>query len=373
MKERPLAPLVLTSILFAFIVLGAVGCSAMTSVAPTRETPLSPRGFFSMTYDADTSRVILYGGQSRAGTFEDTWAFDSATGTWTDLHPTMNAWMDFGDHRPMVYDSNSKRVLMFEGWNGCLDAWAYDPAANTWTKFYPSETGSGPSWDNAGGYSTNTPPNRWGKTMVYEPVLQKVVLFGGGTAGSEDVEAKFYADMWALDLSAKTWDMLQRPDEPGVTAPPGRLWHSMVFDSKSGTMLVFGGEGENGCLDDLWVYDPAERTWIQLAVSGADPPPREDTAMAYDSANNKVVVFGGYDGDDPLGDTWIYDPASDGWTEITGSQAPEARQGHQMVYDSAAQKVILFGGKGKRGYLGDTWAFDTATQSWQKLEPRYVQ
>jgi hypothetical protein len=41
--------------------------------------------------------------------------------------------------------------------------------------------------------------------------------------------------------------------------------------------------------------------------------------MVFDAANQKVMLFGGWDGRQPLGDTWTWDGSD--WTE-EGAAAP---------------------------------------------------
>ena len=77
--------------------------------------------------------------------------------------------------------------------------------------------------------------------------------------------------------------------------------------------------------------------------------------MAYDSARQTTVLFGGLDSATKrLADTWEYDGRN--WTQIKQSTSPSARQRHSMVYDSARQRVALFGGN-TSVKLGDTWEY----------------
>jgi hypothetical protein len=41
-------------------------------------------------------------------------------------------------------------------------------------------------------------------------------------------------------------------------------------------------------------------------LSSAGPTPRGYFGMAYDEARDEVVLYGGYDGDRDLGDTWVF-------------------------------------------------------------------
>ncbi len=100
------------------------------------------------------------------------------------------------------------------------------------------------------------------------------------------------------------------------------------------------------------------------ACSG--PTARIGHASAYDSLQDRMVVFGGSFGSSgPFDDeTWQWDGAS--WTMIcnyAGCGGPTARAGHAMVFDSARQRAVLFGGAlGYFGtYYGETWEWDGAS------------
>jgi hypothetical protein len=56
-------------------------------------------------------------------------------------------------------------------------------------------------------------------------------------------------------------------------------------------VILFGGAvGSQGPANDTWQWDG--KHWAQRGDFG--PQPREITAMAYDGARGRVVLFGGY-------------------------------------------------------------------------------
>src|SRR5260370_23409103 len=80
--------------------------------------------------------------------------------------------------------------------------------------------------------------------------------------------------------------------------------------------------------------------WVQATNQG--PSARGGAAMAYDSARQRSVLFGGSDGSSSyLSDTWQYDRAS--WTQIQGA-GPPARHLGPMAYDLAPSVTVLLGG-----------------------------
>ena len=83
----------------------------------------------SMAYDSDTHKVIMFGGQDSSGFLDDTWAYDPAFNTWTQLHPS-GPLPPAQAYSSMAYDSDTHQVIMFGGGAESLlnDTWAYDPA-----------------------------------------------------------------------------------------------------------------------------------------------------------------------------------------------------------------------------------------------------
>jgi len=87
-------------------------------------------------------------------------------------------------------------------------------------------------------------------------------------------------------------------------SPTERAGQAAAFDPVSGKIVIFGGDGPPGYLNDTWTYDGT--IWAPVATATA-PPPRTAAGMAYDEVTKKLVLFGGYDGVNWLGDTWVFD------------------------------------------------------------------
>lgn len=120
--------------------------------------------------------------------------------------------------------------------------------------------------------------------------------------------------------------------------------------------------------------------WVKINPSGATPSPRVGHQMVYDSARNKVILFGGqttqgalFGGQNLTGqllnDIWEWDGATMTWAQITpaGGPVPPARSFFAMAYDPSRGKVVLYGGKVDAIYhstSGDTWEWDPAARTW---------
>ena len=70
------------------------------------------------------------GKATRGGFAADTWAYDPATNSWTDLNPTGPRPLGRAGHA-MVYDPDTRRVIMFggnpSGVKASCETWAYAP------------------------------------------------------------------------------------------------------------------------------------------------------------------------------------------------------------------------------------------------------
>lgn len=87
--------------------------------------------------------------------------------------------------------------------------------------------------------------------------------------------------------------------------------------------------------------------WVSMA-----PPPGGfvgRSKAAYTSFNNKVFVFGGQDATgNALGDSAIYDPATNTWTLVTAiANAPSPRWGAWAVWTGT--EILVFGGTDTTG------------------------
>ena len=203
-------------------------------------------------------------------------------------------------------------------------------------------------------FTVSDPRQRDGHAMAYDPVNKKVVLFGNSGANNDET--------WIFDTSQHIWSQV------AVEGPSGRYGHAMVYDELNKNILLFGGiASPGGYRGDTWTFDTTTSIWTKISDSGPDP--RSHHAMAYDTDNNKVVLFGGYNpGVDGtyLSDTWILDVSDYSWNQV-GGMGPDGRRYHSMIYDRGSKKIVIFGGDGQPHHYGDTWTFNTTQNIWMQV------
>jgi len=168
-------------------------------------------------------------------------------------------------------------------------------------------------------------------------------------------------------------------------SPVEREAHSAVYDEAHNRMIIFGGRSLSGSLNDAWILSNADGlggspSWIPL-TPGIGPSPRAFHSAVYDSANNRMIVFGG---EPSSNDVWVLSNANGlevtpaAWTQLSPTGAIPKRLGHSAVYDTANNKMIIFGGEMSLGVfsaiLDDIWVLSNAnglggTPTWTKLSP----
>ncbi|KAL9150985.1 hypothetical protein ABFS82_11G024100 [Erythranthe guttata] len=175
-------------------------------------------------------------------------------------------------------------------------------------------------------------------------VGNRVVLFGG-----EGVNMQPMNDTFVLDLSSSNpeWQNFKVG-----SPPPGRWGHTLSCVNGS-NLVLFGGCGRQGLLNDVFVLDLDAKhpTWREI-FSMAPPLPRSwHSSCTLDGS--KLVVSGGCaDSGVLLSDTFLLDLSMEKpvWREIPVSWTPPSRLGHTLsVY--GGRKILMFGGLAKSGPL----------------------
>jgi Kelch motif len=137
----------------------------------------------------------------------------------------------------------------------------------------------------------------------------------------------------------------------------GRTGHVAVWTGTD--MLVWGGGDFRQSLGDGAAYDPEVRTWRVLAP--AQIRPREQ-AVAVWTGREMVVTGGTYVSSRAA--VAAYDPVLDQWRTVADPPV-EGRHWHSAVW--TGEEVIIWGGYDDRRPLGDGAAYDPEADEWRRL------
>jgi Galactose oxidase, central domain len=308
-----------TTLALAIGLLGAAVPASATSLERASATwsnvAASPQPVLcsSVAYDAALHRYVTFGRQS--DDTPETWTFDGSS--WLQLQPTTSPTINspgLGSTTPTsmaaAYDPQSSEVVLFGGQSVINDArsnktWVLDGPTNnqyTWTDVSPQ----------------NPPSPRTASAMVWDSLLNKMVIFGGygGSSGPNDL-----SDTWTLQNSNATWSWSQIST---TSNPSARHSMAMAYDPAIGKVVLYGGSvyGNPQPLGDTWTFDG--QNWVQVSTSSS-PGPLLNASMVFDAADNIVILYGGNDGTNDNQQVWLFDGTN--WTQATSSSGPDNAYG----------------------------------------------
>lgn len=170
-----------------------------------------------------------------------------------------------------------------------------------------------------------------------------------------------------------------RQVEPSLL--PVRSRHSSIVDSVRGRVVVFGGSSVKdgtaaGDLGDTWIFDGATQAWSEIKGEKG-PAARAFHTATYDRKHDRMILVGGYEGHTKVhGDTWIFDLKKNQWNQVLGEMRGPARWGHAAVLDLTRNRLIVVGGRGPLAaggqglgeHLNDTWIMNLDTFRWQEIK-----
>ena len=283
--------------------------------------------------------------------------------------------------------ANDTHLFVF---GGCLDnntattlndLWAFDAVAGTFAQRHNG--------------TVSTAPHARGRAAVaWNPLTQKLVVYGGDNRNTGPLPANTYlGDIWEYDPATNTWADVTPASGP---QPTPRRWASMAFEPVLGGMLMFGGDTGAGALavnNETWLFLGGQ--WIQFTPSIA-PPARRMASLMTRPDFHDVILVGGDDSTLLNGftepyrhlDVWTWNGGN--WNLLstydwaTGQGTfPASAFANQAVYDPLRKRVVMQGGQGIAAntatnttyvfgttlYNGSptnyTSEFDCLTNSWQ--------
>jgi hypothetical protein len=276
-----------------------------------------------MAFDSVRGKLVLFGGVDDVGDVQSsTWEWNGSSWTVVPVGSPPPA-RALGQ---LVFDSVRGKTVLFAGNGGSgylNDVWDWDGA--TWTERC-----------TAAACMTTRPVAQYEHVMVFDAARGKTFLYGGNN------NYMFFPNTWEWD--GTSWTTV------GNVNPAARLSHGMVFDTSRSRTVLWGGlrydnPNSNTYLTDTWEWDGA--LWSLRATTG--PPARGNFAYAFDSVRNRFIIHGGYNPSLPQqaqSDTWEWNGTS--WTNAcTGAcfgTGPNFMYSAAMAYDSARQVSVFFGG-----------------------------
>jgi len=338
--------------------LSLAGSPSWTELAPTG-TRTSGRWGHTAVYDPVDGRMIVFGGFPNFA--NDVWAFSlSGSAQWDELEPLVTAPAGRWYH-PAIYDPIRDRMVVSGGYpQNVHDVWTLSLGGQpVWTRLTPAGT---------------PPTGRKNHTAIYDPIRDRMVIFGGFLTYPDSVGMLLYQnDVWALSLGeSPAWTEIV----PTGTLPGTRDEHSAIYDPIQDRMIVFGGHAGSHNYNDVWALSlGAEPAWTQLFPAGTPPVPRRRHNGILDPLRNQMVVFGGFDTAELscLNDVWTLSLGENPeWTELFPTGTPPSARGRQAaIHDPIRDRMVMSGGYDcSPRFKNDVWELSLGSSpAWTQLLP----
>lgn len=193
----------------------------------------------------------------------------------------------------------------------------------------------------------------------------KLYLLGGYNQLKGSLE--YFQDLWCYDPATRSWAKLSEELVPGFLPRVGVELVGVGSDLFGFFGYAAIGDG-NIYFDDIIRFDFEAGNWVSISVQGDAPAPRNGHSVA--AVGRKVYLYGGYNETVPgkyLGDLWAFDLDTLTWEQVESlGVAPIPRHSTGMVASSDGASLFLCGGMANKVYLNDVWKLDLASKEWSQ-------
>jgi len=272
--------------------------------------------YSAMAYDSKRKRSVLFGGGRKRN---DLWSLSLDSDHWVCLQkndPTgsaVKAGSRPGAHSQHYFSYDPHGDLYWVG-----HAWTYSPSLGRWKRLTrPKGFGSPSTW-------------RW----AYDPDGKRFLFLTAEVGMCLSVNSS----------GSGGWRRLS-----SLPSPRGGFDGGLAYDIGSKVFVLFGGSSRKKLRDDTWVFDPRANRWRE-SRSAVRPPARREHKLVWNGRLGALVMYGGNGATGGLNDLWAYEAAKDRWTEVITAKRPDLPRypsGNATSYDAAHDRLVLFNGKGQ--------------------------
>jgi hypothetical protein len=297
----------------------------------------------AMVYDSKRERIVMFGGRTSTGELADTWYHKDG-----DWHQIETADAPSGrDLAGVAYDRDRDRILLYGGMRlsddkrsfvQFTDLWEFD--GTNWTRIFEN------------GPTTRKP------IMAFDESRKQVIMLGHNDL--------FETSMFRYDADARAFVSVTAETLPCANDA------SLAYADDAEKVLLIGG----ACLstdpakispstDRVWAWDGtnwSEMTFTTAVARGINQ------AVAYDRANDQLVVFGGSFAFStvPHSSNYVFLHTVPDFVVMNDVSSPSPRSLFGMATDTINNTIWLLNGITDAGVEGDFWKFDQGL--WSRVE-----
>ncbi|KAI3435547.1 hypothetical protein D9Q98_001612 [Chlorella vulgaris] len=185
--------------------------------------------------------------------------------------------------------------------------------------------------------------------------------------------------------SLREWLPLPPPADASALQPPLRHSAALAYCPASHVAYLFGGQGEAGCLADLWCLNCTSMEWRQLDTVSSRPgesarlqgsldapPPSSGAALAVSEDGSRLWLMGGrLDSQRCSNALHRYDLGLSYWARVDAAPPIEPRANHVMSCVDRFLVIVggsIFSADGQAAHLQDCALYDPTENSWDVLD-----
>jgi len=311
----------------------------------------------------DTKRHLLwYVGGYDGSTKNDVYTFPlTLTPSWSVRTPGSGPSLPSRRNPGLVYDPVGDRLIVYGGF---ATTSILNPMTDLWQL---TGLGGATQWAAIAPDSVSSAPSNlvYGSQTVFDPVRHRMIVVDGqGRA-------------WALNLPTSGnpyWQVLQAS---GGLINAGGLYFNLVYDSKHDRLLAFGGwlasfyppyDSMNGVYA-FPLSGANANTWVAITTTGTPPTRRSLAAAVYDARRDRLVVFGGQAPGDGSGtvyaNEWQLSYGNNAytgtWTQLSAPGTGPSARGGAVAAYDSTEDRMVCFG-GRTG--SSAWSGETWSSSW---------
>lgn len=312
----------------------------------------SARARYGSAYDPTNRRALIFGGRYRAegaegdyDLFRELWSFDFVAREWSLLSEKQGP--KKRTYPAMAWDDDKQSLYLFGGMTNkspmvievAEDVWRWKDG--TWEEL------------EVGG---EVPSTRTFLGEAWDPNRRELVIFGGQVG---DYWSLAYNETYAFNVDALEWTRLNKGNK---NSPSTRMHAQMTYDPVGERVLLFGGHTDIGDGNDLWALDSETGKWSALREADnftgnslgcldnesdvpADyvdqdlsAPERRHRGM-FAVMHDSLWIYGGMHAEcsEHLDDTWRFGLDGADWIELI-----EARTGESCARQAADCECLCF-------------------------------
>lgn len=182
-----------------------------------------------------------------------------------------------------------------------------------------------------------------------------------------------HAELWKFKPTSREWEKITNANI--TSSNPGELTNELVFwsDPIHDRLFLYGGKQDQDqqCIYNMWSFNILELQWVNHNTNSASPHPFFCNGGAT-TIEDKTYAYSTVENDNNNNVLWELDLNTNLWREMDGSSSssssyPSTRTSYTLFPSPTKDALLLHGGKQGSQILGDFWKYDLNSREWKEI------